>query len=110
MRFSAELTNKFPWVAVGLRLRLREALRLIRTGFGLCAYLSACAELNTMITNTITISERHEDGSIQIHDNCDARKASIILETAWEIMCPPYEVIQDFVRKNDQGENLLGED
>lgn len=61
-----------------------------------------------MSSPTITISERHEDGSIQIH-NCDARTASIIMETAWEIMCPPYEVIQDFVRLNDQGEDLLCE-
>ena len=63
-----------------------------------------------MATNTITISERHEDGSIHVYDECDARMASIILETAWEVVWPPYEVVQDFVAKNDQGENLLGED
>ena len=62
-----------------------------------------------MDTNNITISERHEDGSIQIYDNCDARLASIILDTAWEVVWPPYEVIQDFVRLNDQGEDLLCE-
>jgi hypothetical protein len=63
-----------------------------------------------MSAPTITISERHEDGSIQIHDSCDARAASVILETAWEIMWPPYEIVADFVKANDQGENLLGDD
>lgn len=62
-----------------------------------------------MATNTITISERHEDGSIHVYDNCDARLASIIMETAWEVVWPPYEVIADFIRKNDQGEDLLCE-